>query len=468
MSKSHLDPVFFPRSVAIAGVTSNSTSWNVGRALVGTLHSFGFKGKVYPLNPKGGEVEGIRIHARLEDVDGPVDHLMSFIPAPLVPQLVKDCVAKGVKVISLYSAGFSEMGTEEAKRLETEICRLACAGGVRVLGPNCMGVYCPKGVLTFAPGFPSESGKVAIICQSGGNTAYLVRAAARRGVRFSKVVSYGNACDIDESELLEYLASDAETGVVAAYIEGVKDGRRFQLALERVASKKPVIILKGGHTEAGAGVVASHTGALAGSDMVWDSLLRQSGAVRVDSLDELIDMMVTFLYMPLTQGRRAVIFGFGGGASVLAADECAAAGLSVPALPPEIQEELGNLTNTRAGTILSNPIDLVGEGRYEILRRLSHYDGIDLLAVQIPLGNYIYGRPGIVHYSSLDTILRLRSEESKPMAVVVHWLVTDENWQLALEYERRCSEAGLPVYHSITGMAKAIDRFLRYHENRPR
>jgi len=464
MIKHDLDPLFYPRSLAIAGVKSDSTSWNVGRALVGTLIDFGFEGDIYPLNPRGGEVSGLRIHAGLDDIDGPVDNVVSFVPAGAAPQLVRDCVEKGVKVMSFYTAGFSELGTQAGRDLESEICRLAAAGGLRIVGPNCMGVYCPRTGITFAPGFPRESGNVALVCQSGGNTAYLIRTAARRGVRFSKAVSYGNACDVDESELLEYLATDPDTEIIAAYIEGVKDGARFRRALETAASTKPVILLKGGSTAAGSAVAASHTGALAGSDSVWDSLLHQCGAIRVQSLDELMDMMVTFTYMRGPQGRRAAIFGFGGGASVLAVDECTVAGISVPTLPPEIEAKVASLTPTRAGTILSNPIDLVGEGRYEILRALADYRGVDLLIVHVPLGNYIHGRPGGIHSSSLDIIARVWSETRKTMAVVVHWLESDDNWQLARKYERDCSAAGMPVYHSISGAAKAVDRLLRYRE----
>jgi len=466
---NNLDSVFSPESMAVAGVGSDNTSWTVGTAFVETLLDFGFKGRLYPLNPKGGETLGLKIYRSLEDIPGPVDQVMSFIPAPRVPQLVKDCIAKQVKVLSLFTAGFSETGHQQGRELETEMYRLTHASGLRILGPNCMGAYCPKASLTFASGFPRESGKVAVICQSGGNTMHLVRAAARRGVRFSKVVSYGNGGDIDESELLEYLANDIETEIIVAYIEGVKDGRRFRQALDTVAASKPVIVLKGGVSEAGAGVAASHTGSLAGSDAVWEGMLRQSGAVRVRNLEELVDMMVTFLYMPLPRGRRVALFGFGGGASVLATDECIAAGLDVPPLPSQVQAELANLTGTQAGTILSNPVDLVGEGRYEILCRLADYDGIDLLTVQVPVGNYgVVRRPGrSVHYTSLDTILKVQGNAGRPMAVVIHWVDSDEDWRLASDYERKCSEVGLPIYHSITGMARAVDRLFRYYGDGP-
>jgi acyl-CoA synthetase (NDP forming) len=309
-----LEQILNPTSIAIAGVApAGAGQFNTGQLFLDTILEYGFKGKVYPLNPRGGESAGLRVYANIKDVPEPVDYLISCIPAPRVPQLIKDCAAKGVKVVCLFTAGFSETGSDQGQKLEEEIRRLAQVTGVRIIGPNCMGVYSPKAGLSFASDFPKESGRVALICQSGGNTLYLVRAAAERGVRFSKVVSYGNACDIDEGELLEYFIQDTETDIVAAYIEGVKDGHRFYQVLKKLSAVKPVAVLKGGYTEAGVGAAVSHTGSLAGSDEVWDTLLSQAGAIRVYSLDELVDMMVTFPYMLVPQGRRVGILGVGGG-----------------------------------------------------------------------------------------------------------------------------------------------------------
>jgi acyl-CoA synthetase (NDP forming) len=272
-----LDIAFSPASVAIAGVGPATAGRNYLKSLVDS----GFKGKIYPLNPRDGEISGMPIYPNIKDVPDPVDYVISCIPADLVPQLVEDCTENRAKVLSLFTAGFSETGTERGRLLEVEICRLAQAGGLRLIGPNCMGVYSPRVGLSFVSDFPRERGRVAFVCQSGGNTIYFVRLAAQRGVRFSKVISYGNACDIDESDLFEYLADDDETEIVAAYIEGVKDVRQFYSAVTRLSARKPVVVLKGGSTEAGARTAASHTGSLVGSDEIWDGLLRQAGALRV-------------------------------------------------------------------------------------------------------------------------------------------------------------------------------------------
>jgi acyl-CoA synthetase (NDP forming) len=475
MSKNGtLESIFNPTSIAIAGVApAGAGQFNTGQLFLDTILEFGFKGKVYPLNPRGGESAGLRVYANIKDVPEPVDYLISCIPAPRVPQLIKDCAAKGVKVVCLFTAGFSETGSDKGQKLEEEIRRLAQVTGVRIIGPNCMGVYSPKVGLSFAPDFPKESGRVALICQSGGNTLYLVRAAAERGVRFSKVISYGNACDIDESELLEYFIKDDETDIVAAYIEGVKDGRWFCQVLKGLSAVKPVVVLKGGYTQAGVGAAASHTGSLAGSDEVWDTLLSQAGAIRVYSLDELVDMMVTFLYMPVPQGRRAGIFGVGGGATVLATDECAAAGFVLPPLLEEIKEELRSAVGNDAGTILGNPIDFPplvssNETYLSILRKLSAWEGIDLLLFQVPLRGIMLSLPlaCAIFDAQLDNIIKVYIKSGKPIAVIMHYLASGESWQAASNYQRKCYEAGLPVYHSIASAVKAIDRLLRYHEKR--
>jgi len=243
-----LDSIFNPTSVAIVGASPGKA----GQQFVDSLITSGFKGNIYPVNPRGEEVSGLGAYADIKDVPGPVDYVICCIPAPAVPQLIRDCGDKGVKAVCMFTAGYSESGTEEGRRLEAELSRLGNATGV-----------------------PLGSGRVAFICQSGGNSVYVIKAAAQRGVRFSKAMSFGNACDINECELLEYFAQDGETDAVAVYIEGVKDGPRFYRALRGLARSKPVVLHKGGYTPTGAGAAASHTGSLAGSDRVWDHLLGQ-------------------------------------------------------------------------------------------------------------------------------------------------------------------------------------------------
>lgn len=469
-----LDFIFNPKSVAIVGVSTNEGVVSVALTyLEASLHG-NLGGRVYPINPKGGEIRGLRIYASVRDVPDSVDYVVCCIPAPSVPQLIKDCAAKGVKAVQFFTSGFSESGTEEGRRLEVEICDLARQGGIRLIGPNCMGVYCPKAGLSFAPDFPKESGPVAFICQSGGNAIYFTRYAAQCGVRFSKVVSYGNACDVNESDLLEYLLTDPDTEIIAAYIEGVKDGERFKKALREAAAAKPVIVMKGGCTEAGARAAASHTGALAGSTEVWDGLLRQAGVIPVPTLEELADLLVTFLHLPVPQGRRLGTIGVGGGAGVVATDSYVSAGLVLPPLPQEIQQKLRSFVDDDAGLSLNNPVDLAGQyytpAIYLVVRALADYSGIDILAFDLPFGimPLIPSLPEEGAIPLLDNVIRVHNETNKPMAVVINQLTTSESWETAFSCQQKCHQAGIPVYFSIDSAARAIGRFLRYHENRAR
>ena len=468
-----LDAVFNLQSVAIIGVAAGDSGFNTGRLFLNHIVEYGFKGKIYLVNPKGGEVLGLKIYPHLQDIPEAVDYVISCIPAPFVLQLIKDSAAKGVKAICLFTSGFAEFGTENGRALEEEIQRLAQATGVRIIGPNCLGIHSPKASFSFAPDLPHETGPVSFICQSGGNTLYLVRAAGARGIRFSKVISYGNACDIDESDLLEYLRQDEETKIVAAYVEGVKNGRRFYRTLEELSAVKPVVVLKGGITKAGAGVAASHTASLAGSHEVWTSVLHQAGAIEVDTLDEMVDMLVTLQYMPVLEGKRLAMLGVGGGAGVLATDDWDKAGFVLPELPEQIRQAFRVALGNDAGTILSNPVDIphLGFGHEAFgsaLRRISDFGGIDLLVFHLPIRGIMLSlavAPVLLDRES-ETILKLHRESGKPIAVVAHYMATGEGWHFAAKYVRDFYEAGLPVYHSIASAAKAIDRLIGYHERR--
>ncbi|MBM3155070.1 MAG: hypothetical protein FJ008_07005, partial [Chloroflexi bacterium] len=357
---SSLDFIFNPRSIAIVGASANieANSANVANVYLESFLSCGFSGPIYPINRKGGQIRDLKVYPNVKDVPGPLDYVVCCIQAHHVPQLIRDCAAKGVKAVQFFTAGFTESETEKGRKLQEEIVALAQQGGVRLIGPNCMGVYCPSSGMSFALDFPSQSGKVGYISQSGGNAHFGIRYAIQRGIRFSKAISYGNACDVDESDLLEYLTIDPETAIIAIYIEGAKNGRRFVRALERAAAAKPVIALKGGRTDAGARAAASHTGALAGSAQVWDGVLRQTGVATADSVEELADLLVTFQYLAVPKGGRLGTLGISGGATVIATDVYNSAGLVLPHLPQEVQQKLRNLVENEAGISFDNPVDI--------------------------------------------------------------------------------------------------------------
>ena len=471
-SLASLDYMFHPRSIAVVGA---STSQGPG-SFVAATKEMGFKGDLYPVNPKAEEIDGLKCYPALKDIPGHVDHVISSVPLRFVEQLVEDAVDKGVKVIHFFTAGFSETGDEDAAALERRILARATGAGIRVIGPNCMGLYAPASGLSFMPFLPTEPGPVAMLSQSGANAGEFCRTGAVRGLRYSKVVSYGNGTDVRESELLEYCAEDPETAVIACYIEGIRDGSHFMRALRKAASAKPVVILKGGRTEEGSRATASHTGSLAGSLQVFDSAVRQAGAIRVDRMEELVDQTVAFRYLANLAGPRAGIVGGGGGYSVLASDEVGAAGLEMPTLPADIQQKLHDFTPT-AGTSVRNPVDTsVGWGpeglkpMLDTIRTVAESPNIDYILYHT---SYSWGAmraegPSISEVASeaAKGIGEVAKETGKPIVCVARIPTTELGMAGTLSFQQSVADAGMPVFNSVRDAALAVNRTLEWQANR--
>ncbi|MBI3040603.1 MAG: CoA-binding protein [Chloroflexi bacterium] len=313
-------PIFYPKSQAVIGASADAGKFG-GRFLKG-LVSFGYTGKLYPVNPQESQILGLKTYSRVGDIPGPVDFATITVPARAVPEIVEECLAKGIKAVQILTAGFKEI-SEEGRKLEEQLTRTA-AKGIRIIGPNCFGVY---------------------------------RRASSLGVRFSKVISYGNACDVNECDLVEYLGEDPETRIITAYLEGVKDGRRFFKLLQRISQTKPVIIYKGGLTRSGARAVHSHTGSLGGEAAVWEAVFKQTAAIGVNNIDELLDAILAFHHLPSHRGRRVAVVGGGGGVSAAAADTCEKMGLSLPLFPAELQKKLLAMIPP-VGSSARNPVDV--------------------------------------------------------------------------------------------------------------
>lgn len=463
-----LEFLFNPRSIAIAGVSDGSNALNSGQMYLSTLMEFGFNGKIYPVNPAGGEVSGLTIYPSITDIPGEVDFVISAIPARYAPQLVADCVAKGVRAIQFFTSGFSEIEDERGKQLESEIVSLARQGGTRIVGPNCLGLCCPRTGLSFSKDLPKRSGNVGLFAQSGGNSVYCISEGSIRGICFSKIVSYGNAADLNECDFLEYLAHDPDTEIIIAYIEGVKDGVRFAKLLREATRVKPVIILKAGVTEYGAKAADSHTSSVAGSRQVWHDLLRQAGVIQVHSIVELVDVALAFSRVSHPWGRNTAVLGIGGGASVLSADDFAEAGLVLPALPKEIRQKLRDICGGDAGAIFMNPVDLSFPAKLEIAAKtIAAWDQIDLLIVQLPFELY-----GLVSrkikesmiMAAVDSMIKIGALVEKPYTIVLHSYAAEWARQLAYEMQGKLVEAGFAVYPSIGRAASAISRVIQYYE----
>ena len=470
-----IDAIFRPRSVAVVGASPwQYGAGGAGAAYLRSLQEMGCAA-IYPVNPRYVEIEGLPCYVSLAAIEGPVDYVISAVPARAVPSLVDDCIAKGVRTLHLFTAGFRETGEEAMAGAETEVVAAATRAGIRVLGPNCMGLYVPSAGLSFIMGFPTEPGRLAMISQSGTNAGEFVRSAARRGIRFSKVVSYGNASDIDESELLGYLADDSETKVITCYIEGVKDGRRFFRALMRAAAAKPVIVLKGGRTASGQRAAISHTGSLAGSTEVFATVCRQAGAIEVRDLEEMADLAVAFRFGREVSGPRVAVVAGGGGVSVAAADEIDEAGLRCPILPPETQQRLLEFIPV-AGTSVRNPIDAFisfDPARLgNTVRIAGESENINAVIVQMDFASPGFAmspaasEPEQAIGALVDAIAEACEASGKPAIVIAHQSLDAEAMGHTAAFVEKCWYAGISAYPTAERAAAATAAFLRWRDER--
>jgi acyl-CoA synthetase (NDP forming) len=458
--------IFEPKSVAIVGATTNpDTVTNV--TFLRQLLDFGYPGRIYPVNPHTSEILGLKAYASIRDIPEPVDYVVSAIAAPRTPKLMQECVATKVKVVSMYTAGFSETGEEGAK-LEKEVVAIARKGGVRILGPNCLGIHCPKAGISLVGSISRESGHVGLLSQSGGNGQHMILGLADRRIYASKLVSFGNAADLNESDLLEYLAQDDDTRIIGIYIEGVKQPERFTRMLRQVA--KPVVVLKGGRSTAGSGAVRLHTGALAGSLEVWDALCDQAGIAQVSDLKELIDTIQAFVYLNPPRGRRVGIIGIGGGANVLATDACESAGLTVPEFPPEVRAELRRFTPA-AGTGLRNPVDTLGEVYVDssvlssTVSAVAGWSGVDVLLVSFPM--LLGVRLGVQFLrDGIEAVAKAAKDAGKPVAIILQTTDCTEGEILALDLQKQCLAARVPAYWTFAQAARSVNHLVSYHEKR--
>jgi len=362
VSSASLDLFFNPKTVALIGASENQ--FKSGGMFLHSFITCELKSELFLVNPRGGEIRGLKVYPSVLDVPEEIDLAIITVPASVTPKTVEDCSKKGAKFIVVHAAGFGEIG-DEGKELEEEMTRIARRGGSRIIGPNCMGIYCPEAglntVVPYIEGLTEESGDVALVAQSGWVCEFIILIGYERGLRFSKVVSIGNQSDLTFVDFLEYLGSDPKTSIISAYLEGVKKGQELIDTARKVSRHKPVIIWKAGTTRAGTKAIASHTGSLAGDYQIHQAVFNQTGIITAHGAEELLDLLIAFKSPYLPEGNKVGIIVGAGGAGVAAADACEKLGLEVANLPEEIQLELKDLLR---GVIppfsgVSNPVDLV-------------------------------------------------------------------------------------------------------------
>lgn len=356
-----LDSLFYPEAIAVVGASRDPRK--VGHALLSNLIRFHYSGRVYPVNPSAAEILGMKSYRTVSIIKEKIDLAVLAVPARLVPEALIDCARAGVGAAVIVSAGFRESG-REGVRLEEEVRRIGRERGIRILGPNCLGVINTSNYMnvTFAAGMLPK-GRTAFFSQSGALGIAILDWAIGNRIGFSKFISLGNKADLNETDFIEYFLSDPQTDIILGYIEDVVEGKRFLDVAKRTTKTKPIILIKSGGTTAGARAASSHTGALAGSDSAFDAAFKQTGVIRAGGIQELFDTALAFSGGRLPAGDRLLIVTNAGGPGILAADTAERLGLSLPTLSRETIESVAGLLPPNAS--LFNPFDIIGDATSE-------------------------------------------------------------------------------------------------------
>jgi acetyl coenzyme A synthetase (ADP forming)-like protein len=467
-----LDAFFNPHSVAVVGATKkiNKAGHVIFKNFVENKRRGVFKGEIFPVNPYEDSILGFQCYPSVVKIPRELELVVIVVPANIVPKIIEDAASKKVKAAVIISSGFGEVGKHE---LENKIVAIAERVGMRVLGPNCLGVYDSKtGVdMLFLPETKILTtgdevvatprpipGNIAIVTQSGAFGVAALDYLAGRQIGVSKFVSFGNKCDVDESEMLHYLLYDAETKVILLYVEDIKSGRELIKVAKEVTKKKPIIALKCGRTEAGARAAASHTGAMAGSDQIYDAAFAQTGILRVKDMEEFFDAAKALAMQPPASGGNIGIITDAGGPGIMAVDECVLKGLAVKRFSKTTIQKFEKLKEEgklpKFATNL-NPVDVTGsvtsemfELATEILYQDPEIHGIILL--------------GLHHTPSLqeDYIDRVAHVASKYPKPIVACDIGET--EMALHTRYRFDKLGIPAYSSPEDAARAMAALVRY------
>ncbi len=442
---AQIDQLFHARSVAIVGVPRGMKT---GKLFLMALLDQGFDGRIFPVNPRAKEIDGLKAYPSVTAIDQPVDLAIVLVPSHNALDVVRECAARGVKGAVLFTAGFRETGTSQGRDLEQELLQAARAGNMRLIGPNGMGLYSPQTGLSFFPGMSKEPGPVGMISHSGSLANILGRMAGQRAIRFSKVVSSGNECDLTAADFLAYLGNDPDTGLIGAYIEGIKNGPDFIHALRQASLKKPVIIWKVGLTAEGSRASASHTGALAATPEIWQGVLRQTGAIPVVGFEALVDALMGFSLLPANPGNRMAIISGPGGLAVSAAEACGRQQIHLADLSSATRSELAPVI-AASGTSLRNPVDVSLEAHFNLdiffhtARTLSRDPGVDAIMV---IGCGLSPEANEQYAEGLSQVYR---EFKKPILAV-------KIPGFELEYAQRLCENGIAFFDSAE---RAVDTY---------
>ncbi len=450
-----LRPLFAPRAVAVVGASRDPAS--IGGRIVRNLVDHGFAGQVYPINPRASAIGNLRCYSKVSEAPPPIDLAVIAVPHGAVLDAVADCASAGIRALIVISAGFAECGAD-GRALQTQLLDLVRRNGMRMVGPNCLGLINADPTVrlnaSFAPVFP-PAGNIAMSSQSGALGIAVLSAAHRFGLGLSSFVSVGNKADISSNDLLEYWEQDSRTEVILLYLESFGNPRRFARIARRVGRSKPIVALKSGRSRAGGRAAGSHTAALAANETAVDALFHQSGVIRAESLEELFDVASVLSKQPLPGGMRVGIVTNAGGPGILAADACEAHGLTVPPFSADLQSRLAQFLPRAAG--LTNPVDMIAAATpdqfAQTIAAVADSGEIDALIVEfVAVG---IARPDEV----LAAIQRGRAEAAttKPFPIVACFMTGDGHVQPGANIE-----SPIPVFEFPEAAARALGRIATY------
>jgi len=444
-----LNYVFYPRAIAVVGASDNPKK--VGSMGIRSLLEAGFKGKIYPVNPALSELFGLKVYPSVKAIPGEVDLAVIAIPAQLTLPVVEECVAKGIKATIMFTSGFKELGTETGLDLQDRIRDVANKGGMKIIGPNCLGILNLQANLnaTFQRRLDSiKAGSVAVAAQSGGMSVYIANTLTDNNLGVSKLISMGNRCNLYFDEILSYFGEDKETKVIAMYIEGLERPRQFMTVARQVVRRKPIVVYKVGRNEKLNRASLSHTGALAGNYEFYKAAFTQAGIIAVDDMTELVDVTKALAFQPPSSGNRVAVVSGGAGPGIVIADKCYELGLRLAEFSPATLQRLRQLISPL--NPVDNPVDLAWVSRdfsacREVLRVVMEDDSVDMLAVA---GAYIYFQIGFMR-----AVVDISSCCRKPITFTcLHSLVERDIKEIA-----KLEKNNVPVYplpeRAVTGLA---------------
>jgi acetyltransferase len=452
-----LRPLFKPESIAVIGASNDPSKWG-NWMVTRPIHS-GYRGQIYPINPRDKEIFRLKAYPSVLEVPEHVDLAVITIPAKAVPAAMKECVKKGVKAVVLISAGFAETGPK-GKALQDEVVGIARDGGIRFMGPNGMGIWSSAVRMNTAFWFTPKSGGISFVSQSGTMGGYLLETAHNKGYGFNSFLSVGNQADLSMAEYVEYLGDDEATSVIVLYIEGLKDGARFLKKAKEVIRKKPIIVYKAGRTENGARATMSHTASLSGADEVFEAICRQAGIIRTYDVIHAFDAAEALSNPPLPRGNRVALIAAGGGHCVVTTDSCCVLGLEVPELDSGTVQSIARYLLPHAPPP-TNPIDLAADPRpmtianiIEILVGNPHIDAIITMApISIRSTNPAFVREVL---SAAEIISELPKKHGKP---IIATAMRGAMHGVAFELMK---ERGIPFYEFPEEAARAMFGLYRY------